>query len=518
MTTGIHHVTAITRNVQKNVDFYAGFLGLKLVKQTGGYEDAEQLHLFYGDALGSPGSIITFLVWQDGAPGRVGLGALSEVAFTVPRNSLGDWLTRAMTAGIQASGPTRELGETVLRLRDPDGIVVKLVGGDAPATAPLTDPVAPTRIHGVTLLSEDAQATAYFLARFGYSEALRDGPFIRLRSDRDVVDVRASAGFVPALPGTGMFDHVAFRARDVDALRQMRLDLRTQDGVTQNGVTNVHDRKYFLSLYVREPMGTLVEYATDAPGFTVDEDAAHLGETLMIPATDAARAADLRVTLPQFARPGEERRPMRDLPFVHRFHTPENPDGSTIVLLHGTGGNEVDLMPLAAKLNPRATLLGVRGRATEEGITRWFRRFDAVTYDQDDIRAEARAFVAFVDGAIRSYGLDPKTTTFLGYSNGANLLGAILRLHPGVVHRAILLRGIEALEDAPTADLTHSEVLLLTGAQDPFGRMVPPLEASLTSGGAALNAQIINAGHDLSPEDVRIAAKWLAKITQGEPT
>ncbi|MBU1574512.1 MAG: VOC family protein, partial [Alphaproteobacteria bacterium] len=134
MTTGIHHVTAITRNVQKNVDFYAGFLGLKLVKQTGGYEDAEQLHLFYGDALGSPGSIITFLVWQDGAPGRVGLGALSEVAFTVPRNSLGDWLTRAMTAGIQASGPTRELGETVLRLRDPDGMVVKLVGGDAPAT------------------------------------------------------------------------------------------------------------------------------------------------------------------------------------------------------------------------------------------------------------------------------------------------------------------------------------------------------------------------------------------------
>jgi len=517
MTTGIHHVTAITRNVQKNVDFYAGFLGLKLVKQTGGYEDAEQLHLFYGDALGSPGSIITFLVWQDGAPGRVGLGALSEVAFTVPKNSLGDWLTRAMTAGIQVSGPTRELGETVLRLRDPDGIVVKLVGGDALATAPLADPVAPTRIHGVTLLSEDAQATADFLVRFGYSEALRDGPFIRLRSDQDVVDVRASAGFVPALPGTGMFDHVAFRARDVDALRQMRLDLRTQDGVTQNGVTNVHDRKYFLSLYVREPMGTLVEYATDAPGFTVDEDPAHLGETLMIPATDAVRAAELRVTLPQFARPGEERRPKRDLPFVHRFHTPDTPDGSTIVLLHGTGGNEADLMPLAAKLNPRATLLGVRGRATEEGITRWFRRFDAVTYDQADIRAEARAFVAFVEGATRSYGLDPKTTTFLGYSNGANLLGAILRLHPGVVQRAILLRGIEALEDAPTADLTDSDVLLLTGAQDPFGRMVPQLEASLTSGGATLNAQIIDAGHDLSPEDVRIAAKWLAKIPQGEP-
>lgn len=513
MTTGIHHVTAMTRDVQKNVDFYAGFLGLKLVKQTGGYEDAEQLHLFYGDALGSPGSLVTFLVWQDGAPGRVGLGALSEIAFAVPVEGLGNWLTRAMTAGVPVDGPSREMGESVLRLRDPDGIVVKLVGVDTPADAPLADPIAPTRLHGVTILSEDAQATADFVSRFGYAEALRGGPFIRLRSDRDVVDVRTAAGFVPAIPGTGMFDHVAFRAADDDAVRRMRLNLRDHDGVT-----NVHDRKYFLSLYVREPMGTLIEYATDGPGFTVDEDADHLGETLMIPADDEERAADLRVSLPQFARPGEERRPMRDLPFVHRFHTPENPDGSVIVLLHGTGGNEADLMPLAARLDPRATLLGVRGRSTEEGITRWFRRFDAVTYDQDDIRAEARAFAAFVEGAIAAYGLDPEKMTFLGYSNGANLLGAILRLHPGVVRRAILLRGIEALEDAPSADLTRSGVLLLTGAQDPFGRMAPALEASLRSGGAALDARIIDAGHELSSEDVRIAADWLAAIKGGDPT
>ncbi len=175
-------------------------------------------------------------------------------------------------------------------------------------------------------------------------------------------------------------------------------------------------------------------------------------------------------------------------------------------------------MSLAAKLNPHATLLGVRGRSTEEGITRWFRRFDAVTYDQDDIRAEALAFAAFVDGAIKGYGLDPRRMTFLGYSNGANLLGAILRLHPGVVRKAILLRGIEALEDAPGADLSGSEVLLLTGAQDPFGRMAPALEASLDAGGAALDARVINAGHELSPEDLRLAADWLARFKEGEPT
>ena len=505
MTTGIHHVTAITRNVQRNVDFYVGFLGLRLVKQTGGYEDAEQLHLFYGDGAGSPGSVITFLVWQDGASGRVGLGQISEIALAVPPASIGDWLQRAMQAGVPVSGPSREFGETVLRLRDPDGMTVKLVGVDLPATAPLPDPIAPTRIRSVTMLTENAEATADFAARFGYARAATDGPFIRMMSDRDVIDLRQSAGFVQGGPGTGVFDHVAFRAPDNDAVRQMLLSLRDHDGIT-----NVHDRKYFLSLYVREPAGILFEYATDGPGFSVDEDPDHLGETLMIPPSDAARAADLRVMLPQFALPGEERFPMRDLHFIHRLHKPDNPDGSVIVLLHGTGGNEADLMPLAARLNPRATLLGVRGRSTEEGINRWFRRYDAVTYDQDDIRTESEAFAGFVADATRGYGLDADRMAFLGYSNGANLLGAIMRLHPGVVRRAILLRGIEVLTEAPDADLTGSAALMISGAEDPFARMAPALEQSLRAGGADLDARTVAGGHGLAQQDLTIAQDWLA--------
>jgi phospholipase/carboxylesterase len=495
MTTGIHHVTAITSDVQRNVDFYMGFLGLHLVKQTGGYEDARQLHLFYGDRQGSPGSILTFLVWQGGARGRTGLGAISEIAIAVPADTLGDWLTRAMTAGIAVTGPAREMGEPVLRLRDPDGIVVKLVGVAA-APGP--------RIHSVTLLTADAEETARFIARFGYAEALRDGPFIRMASDRDVVDIRGSAGFVPAIPGTGMFDHVAFRAPDADAVRRMRLDLRDH-----GGLTHVHDRKYFLSLYVREPMGTLIEYATDGPGFTVDEDAEHLGQTLMIPPHDAERAFDLRVMLPQFARPDEERVPMRDLSFAHRFHTPADPDGSVIVLLHGSGGDEADLMPLAHRIHPRATLLGVRGRSTEEGIARWFRRFDALTHDQADIRNEAEAFAAFVEGAVRAYGLDAGRMTFLGLSNGANLLGAVMRLHPGVIRRAILLRGIEVLEEPPEVDLGGVRVLLVTGRDDPFAAGAPALEQALTAAGAVVEARTIAAGHDLSPADPEAAKDWM---------
>ncbi len=504
MTGGIHHVTAITRRVQANVDFYAGFLGLRLVKQTGGYEDAEQLHLFYGDRLGSPGSIATFLVWESGAAGRVGHGQVAEIGFAVPPPSIGDWLTRALSQRVPVEGPVREFGETVLRLRDPDGIIVKLVGIALPAAAPLADPIAPTRIRSVTILTGDAEATAAFTARFGYRPARQEGAIRRLVSDSDAVDIRDAAGYFPGIPGAGTFDHVAFRAPDAAAVRQMRLDLRDAAELT-----HVHDRKYFLSLYVREPAGTLFEHATDTPGFTVDEPAEVLGETLFVPPQDADRAQDLRVMLPQFARPGEPRSPVRSLPFVHRFHTPGDPDGRILVLLHGTGGTEADLMPLAARIAPRATLLGVRGRATEEGHARWFRRLGLDRFDQADIRSEAEAFVAFLAGAVSGYGLDPARMTGVGYSNGANFLAAVLQLHPGVLRRAVLLRTVQVLEPVPKAALTGTQVLLVNGGADRLATDGGALEVALRSAGAEVERRLLDAGHELSPQDAVAARDWL---------
>lgn len=501
MTTGIHHVTGITANVQANVDFYAGFLGLRLVKRTGGFEDAEQLHLFYGDAAGTPGSLVSFLVWEAGGRGRVGHGQVAEIGFAVPPASIGTWLTRALEARVPVEGPVREFGAPVLRLKDPDGLIVKLAGEDMPADAPLPDAMAPTRLHSVTILSERPEETVAFLGRFGYRETARDGAIRRLASRRDVVHVRDASGFVPSTPGAGIVDHVAFRAPDAAALRAMQAAL--------NDTSKIHDRKYFHSLYMREPAGTLIESATDGPGFTVDEPLDRLGETLFVPPHDATRAQDLKLMLPQFALPGEERFPMHDLPFIHRFHHPEDADGSTIVLLHGTGGTEADLMPLAHRIAPRATLMGVRGRSNEEGINRWFRRFDAVTYDQADIRSEAEAFAAFVQGAITSYGLNAGRLTFLGYSNGANLLGAVMQLHPAAVNRAILLRGIAVLDDPPKADLTASKVLLLNGESDPFAPMAPALEQALSDDGADIESHTLPVGHELSAEDAEIAAGWL---------
>jgi phospholipase/carboxylesterase len=506
MTSGIHHVTLITRRVQANVDFYVGFLGLRLVKRTGGYEDGAQLHLIYGDAEGSPGSLVTFLVWEDGAPGRVGNGQVSEIAFAVPASSIGDWLTRAIEHSVPVEKPSREFGEPVLRLKDPDGVIVKLVGTDLPASKPWGDTArAVTRLRAVTILTDKPEDTAAFVGRFGFRPGSISASVRRMQSDTDVVDIRDATGYVPGSPGSGTADHVAFRAVDVAAVRAAEMELSQIEALP----TSVHDRKYFTSLYVREPGGTLLELATDGPGFAVDEPLEHLGEILFVPPHDADRAEDLRVMLPRFAFPGEERRPMRDLPFVHRFHTPDDPDGSVIVLMHGTGGNEADLMPLAHRIAPRATLLGVRGRSHEEGTARWFRRLSMTSFDQADIRAEAEAFAAFVEGAVTGYGLDPGRMTFLGYSNGANFAAAVLALYPDVIRRAILIRALAALENMPVPDLAGAEILMLTGAHDPYGQYAPALENLLRSGGADLEVIRIEAGHELTPEDTTAAATWL---------
>jgi phospholipase/carboxylesterase len=505
--TGIHHVTLITRRVQDNVDFYVGFLGLHLVKRTGGFEDAEQLHLFYGNAQADPGTLVTFLVWEDGAPGRVGNGQVSEIAFSVPRNAIGEWMTRAITQRVPVEGPLHEFGETVLRLKDPDGIIVKLVGsGPAAPTGEGSADLALQRLRAVTILTETPEETAAFVQRFGYRPGPVAGAMQRMLSDTDAVDIRDASGYVPGIPGTGTADHVAFRAADVAVVRAAEAELSRRNSST----TNLHDRKYFTSLYVREPGGTLIELATDGPGFALDEAPGRLGETLFVPPGDEARAEDLKVLLPQFSMPGEPRMPRRDLPFVHRFFVPDEPSDETIVLLHGSGGNEADLMPLAHRIAPQAMLFGVRGRSVEEGVPRWFRRFSSTSFDQEDIRAEAEAFAAFVEGAVSGYRLDPDRLFFLGLSNGANFLAALMALHPGLIRRAILLRPMLVLKDAPGADLEGSSVLMVSGRQDLAAPSARRLEAWLKESGADLTSHFIDAGHGLSDQDVPLAQAWMS--------
>ncbi|WP_449396661.1 VOC family protein [Devosia riboflavina] len=510
MTSGIHHVTLITGDVQANVDFYVGFLGLRLVKRTGGYEDARQLHLFYGDYAASPGSLITFLVWQGGATGQAGAGQVSELSLAISQGSIGYWLERALTHQVKVEGTTQEFGETVLRLRDPDGVVIKLVSANLPAlTMPETDIPAEhaiRRIRGVTLLSEVQEETTAFLTRyFGFRPGPTEGKIQRLVSDiGDVIDIRDAAGFWPGAPGTGTADHVAVRATNEAEVEAVERELRKLN----SSLTNLHDRQYFTSLYVREPGNVLIEMASDGPGFTLDETLEKLGHTLFMP-PDTPDPEAMKVMLPQFGLPGEERVVYRDLIYKHRFFTPEKPDGTTIALLHGTGGNETDLMPLAHRAAPNATLLGMRGRSTESGVQRWFRSFGPSIFDQKDIRFESGALEAFFGEVNTAYQPDPEKLVALGYSNGANLLAAAMLLHPGFVHRAVLIRPAMVLDEVLQTDLSGTSVLILLGEADAFRTQGEKLADSLRSRGAEVSVEVLSAGHGLGDDDAPAIAAWL---------
>jgi phospholipase/carboxylesterase len=516
MTSGIHHITAITRKIQANVDFYTGFLGLRLVKRTAGFEDADQLHLIYGDAAGSPGSLVTFLAWEDGSPGRVGLGQPSEIALAIRPEAIGFWLTRTLSQNVAMTGPTQEFGEPVLRLKDPDGIIIKLVGeaqveGPAPhVTKDIVVADAIQRIRGATILSGKPAETAAFIgAHFGFRKVAEANGITRLAGEAgDVLDIRDASGFWTSAPGTGTIDHIALRAPDRAAVEAVANGLVHEDA----GDINMHDRTYFYSLYAREPGGSLVEYATDGPGMTVDEPLETLGSVLFVPPHLRADPEDVRARLPQFTLPGEEGMTERELPFIHRVHRPEVPDGTAIVLLHGTGGTETSLLPFGVRLAPNAVLLSPRGRSLDEGYPRFFRRLTAVTFDQKDIAGEAEAFAAFMEGANAAYGLDPAKTLFVGYSNGANMIAAVMQLYPAVIRNAVLLRGMNVLENVPNADLSGANVLMVTGRSDPYGSHAAALEAQLKAAGASVENRLLAAGHDIGAADLELAKAFKERV------
>ncbi|MFB2550041.1 alpha/beta hydrolase [Ensifer soli] len=207
---------------------------------------------------------------------------------------------------------------------------------------------------------------------------------------------------------------------------------------------------------------------------------------------------------------------MSEPAFVHRFEPSPDGRGPTLVLMHGTGGNETSLLSFAREIVPNAALFAARGRSLDEGFPRWFRRKTAVTFDQAQIRSEAAAFSAFLVEAGRSYGFDPAAAVHLGYSNGANMIGAMMFLTPGLIRRAVLLRAMNILESVPAAELAGAAALMTTGARDPYSPYATALEANLLAAGAAVENVVVNAGHDLVMQDVALIRAWLGGQAPGK--
>lgn len=200
----------------------------------------------------------------------------------------------------------------------------------------------------------------------------------------------------------------------------------------------------------------------------------------------------------------------REKAFVHKTIKPENPGKKTFILMHGSGGDETTLVSLAEKIAPDATLIGIRGRIIQDGTKRWYARLSPTEFDQQDVRAEAAALVSFLKEMAQTQQIDLKAVTFLGYSNGANLIAALTQLYPGFIHEAVLLRPMPVLSELPKVDLSQTRLLTIAGENDKlYFPFASKLEALLRSCGAIVDAKTINSDHGIVDEDARIAAEWL---------
>ena len=307
---GIHHITAIAGEPQRNLDFYAGTLGLRLVKLTVNYDDVATYHLYFGDEVGQPGSLLTFFPWPHGRPGRKGTGQAGTVSLAIPSASLGFWIKRLLSRGIRYDGPARRFDDQVLSFSDPDGLLLELVASPRAAGIPSWEegPVGPEHavrgLHGTTLWEDGDTGTADLLINtLGFEAAGQQGGLIRLQSPGpglgSVVYLRQARGFWGGADGVGTVHHIAFRAVSDQAQLEKRAEIEAK-GIE---ITPVIDRKYFRSVYFREPGGVLFEIATDAPGFTVDEPAEGLGERLMLPPGYEARRRQIEDALPGIRLP-----------------------------------------------------------------------------------------------------------------------------------------------------------------------------------------------------------------------
>ena len=515
----IHHVTAIASSAQRNLDFYAGFLGLRLVKKTVNFDDPYTYHLYYGDEHGHPGTILTFFPWEGVRRGQRGVGQVATISFAIQTTALAFWIDRLSTRNLRFTKEER-FGEAILAFEDPDGLSLELVAHEGTSSSfawgrgPIAVEHAIRGFSGVTLWEENVGDTEVLLTRrLGYHKlAVENGVYRYGHHGGDPgkrIDIRRAEGFWPGASGAGTVHHVAFRAEDDAAQLELREHL-TEDGLNP---TPVIDRQYFHSVYFREPGGVLFEIATDPPGFATDESPENLGTALKLPPQYETMRDVLEASLPPLQPPSGDMVPSfaaPDLGFVHLW-LPKEGATTTLLTLHGTGGNEHDLVTLGRTLAPNASVLSPRGKVLEDGWPRFFKRLAEGVFDQADLERQAQALATFMKKAAETYQFDPSRVVAVGYSNGANIASAVMLLHPGALSGAVLFRPMVPFETQELPNLSGVPVFLSMGTRD----LVVPvdntkrLEAMLVEAGADVTLYQENAGHGLTDSELRVARRWL---------
>jgi glyoxalase family protein len=307
---GLHHVTAITADAQKNIDFYCGVLGLRLVKLTVNFDDPGSYHLYYGDELGRPGTIMTFFAWAGAHRGRIGPPQVSATAFAVPANAIEYWTKRLREHFIEPKAGEDRFGERILGFSDPDGMRLELIAVAEPKGKPWSAGPVPADqairgFHSITISEEGHDDTAKLLTDVMKFKSVGDEQN-RFRYRAGVGDGFASTVDLLCVPdarrgdlGAGIVHHVAFRTPDDPQQEAWQMEI-SHLGLN---VSPVMDRTYFHSIYYREPGGVLFEIATENPGFTADEPAEKFGTRLMLPPWLERNRAEIERIVPPVRLP-----------------------------------------------------------------------------------------------------------------------------------------------------------------------------------------------------------------------
>ena len=309
---GLHHITAIAGKAQRNLDFYAGVLGMRLVKRSVNQDDPSTYHLFYADAEGRPGTDLTFFPWEQLAPSRKGTGLSVEVQLAVPEGSLAFWEERLGRYGAKLGAPEVRFGEKALTLRDPDGLKVALLETGPREFTPWERTEVPENrqirgLHGARLWERELHPTAVFLTEtLGFEATGRENGWSRFGvaggGSGRFVDLKELPNLSRGQWGTGSIHHLAWRVEGTPE----EMELRGEIEAAGQRPTPQIDRFWFKSVYFTEPGGALFELATDGPGFAVDEDPAKLGESLVLPPWLEPRRAQIEAGLPELRLPAPE--------------------------------------------------------------------------------------------------------------------------------------------------------------------------------------------------------------------
>jgi glyoxalase family protein len=287
---GLHHITAIADNAQRNYDFYTKVLGLRLVKKTVNFDDPGTYHFYFGDKAGSPGTILTFFPWEGIGKGYTGSGMATDIGYSVPKDSLDFWADRFKQFNVKQEEIKERFGEQYVSFQDPDGLKLELIvptNADNRKGWETTDvkaDMATKGFYNITLTVKNITPTATILTDiFGYKSLKQEGARYRFITDAvenaSIVDIIEAPNLAPGRSAAGANHHVAFRVKDDNIL----MDFREKIANKGLGITPKIDRDYFFSLYFREPGGVLFELATDNPGFARDEPLNALGTSLKLP-------------------------------------------------------------------------------------------------------------------------------------------------------------------------------------------------------------------------------------------